>query len=55
MTIEALKTKIAYVKKLPAWQARAAAEDALDCAVAVIEAQERRLLAVERAQGTGHG
>jgi hypothetical protein len=56
MTIEALKTKINYAKKLPAWQARAAAEAALDCAVTVIEAQDKRITALEKQlKGVCHG
>lgn len=51
--INALKQKIEWAKSAPITQVKAAATDALDCALAVLEAQERRLIALEKAARNG--
>jgi hypothetical protein len=54
--IKILKEKISWTKSATFLQLRPRAEDALDCAVMIIEAQEKRLLALEKElKGICHG
>lgn len=48
MSIEVLKSRIEWAKKSPVFQIREAATSALECAVAIIEAQDKRLAKLEK-------